>query len=276
MKRGSEEIHLDEPFRTLWAGRDPFVAVEALEGEVFRQLEARKTLRTLVAGRAYFVKIHRGVGWAEIVKNLATLRLPVLGAANEWRAIGRLTGLGVDTMRAVAFAQRGADPSKRHSFIVTEELAPTVSLEDYCRDWPSNAPPVRLKRALIERVAQMARAMHGGGVNHRDFYICHFLLALDPPPTPERLTLSLIDLHRAQLRAKTPRRWRDKDLASLHFSALDIGLTRRDRLRFLRTYFAAPLRDILAREAPLLRRLASKADRLQKRFLRKYAGAPAE
>jgi heptose I phosphotransferase len=41
-----------------------------LQGEVFRELEGRRTLRTEVAGRGYFVKIHRGAGWAEIVKNL--------------------------------------------------------------------------------------------------------------------------------------------------------------------------------------------------------------
>ena len=54
-------LFIDEPFRTLWSGHDPFVAVEALEGEVFRELEARRTLRTEVAGRGYFVKIHRSV-----------------------------------------------------------------------------------------------------------------------------------------------------------------------------------------------------------------------
>jgi len=213
------ELILDEPFRSLWAGQDPFAAVEELRGEVFRELEARRTLRTEVAGRSYFVKIHRGVGWAEIVKNLLCLRLPVLGADNEWRAIRRLERLGVDTMRGVAFGQRGRNPATRHSFIVTEDLAPTVSLEDYCRDWPAHPPPAAMKHALIRRVAGMARRMHQGGVNHRDFYLCHFLLHLDPAPTPEMLKLSLIDLHRAQIREKTPQRWRDKDLAALYFAA---------------------------------------------------------
>lgn len=269
-------VILEEPFRSLWAGRDPFAAVEELQGEVFRELEARRTLRTEVAGRGYFVKIHRGVGWAEIFKNLVSMRLPVLGAGNEWRAIRRLDQLGVDTMRGVAFGQRGGNPATQHSFIVTEDLAPTISLEDYCRDWPVNPPPVALKRALLRRVADMARRMHEGGVNHRDFYICHFLLHLDPAPTPESLKLSLIDLHRAQIREKTPRRWRDKDLAALHFSALDIGLTRRDLFRFLKLYFGRPLRNLLRDEAPLLRRLASEAGRLQDRYLRKYAkGASA-
>ncbi len=272
----SETIsHLDEPFRSLWAGRDPFVAVEALQGEVFRELEARRTLRTEVAGRGYFVKIHRGVGWAEIFKNLCSLRLPVLGAGNEWQAIKRLEQLGVDTMRGVALGQRGGNPATQHSFIVTEELAPTISLEDYCRDWPVTPPPVAMKRALLRRVAEMARRMHQGGVNHRDFYICHFLLHLEPAPTPDNLKLSLIDLHRAQIRAQTPRRWRDKDLASLYFSALNIGLTRRDVLRFLRLYFNRPLGAILSEEAALLGHLTQEAGRLQTRYLRKYAPGAA-
>ncbi len=267
----SASLFLDEPFRSLWQGRDPFEAVEALQGEVFRELEGRRTLRTELGGRAYFVKIHRGVGWREIVKNLLSLRLRVLGARTEWRAIGRLEQLGVATMRAVAFGERGRNPARRHSFIITEALAPTVSLEDFCRDWPAQPPPPALKRALIERVADMARRMHEGGMNHRDFYLCHFLLHTAPAPTANALRLSLIDLHRSQVRPRTPRRWRDKDLAGLYFSTLDIGLTRRDLLRFLRAYFAAPLRDTLRREASLLRRLTQRAEKLHRRYLRKYA-----
>lgn len=264
-------VFLDPAFARLWAGRDPFGAVEALQGQVFRKLEGRRTLRTEVEGRGYFVKIHRGVGWGDIFKNLLSLRLPVLGAGNEWRAIRRLTELGVGTMRAAAYGERGANPARRHSFIVTEELAPTVSLEDFCRDWPQVPPPPRLKRALIARVADMARRMHEGGVNHRDFYLCHFLLHLEPAPAADALRLSLIDLHRSQVRGHTPRRWRDKDLAALYFSALDIGLTRRDKLRFLREYFPGPLRDTLAREARLLGHLESEAARLMERYQRKFA-----
>jgi heptose I phosphotransferase len=264
-------LYLDEPFRSLWSGQDPFVAVEALQGKVFRQLEARRTLRTEVAGRGYFVKIHRGAGWAEIAKNLLRCRLPVLGAQNEWQAVQRLNTCGIDTMRAVAFGCSGRNPARQSSFIVTEELAPTVSLEDYSADWSTQPPELRLKRALIRRVAELARGMHGAGVNHRDFYICHFLVHLEPQPTPERLRLSLIDLHRAQVRAVTPRRWRDKDLAALHFSALGIGLTRNDLLRFVRVYFARPLRQVLRQEASLLDDLQRTAQRLQARYERKLA-----
>ncbi|HEY6612081.1 MAG TPA: lipopolysaccharide core heptose(I) kinase RfaP [Pseudomonas sp.] len=269
-------LMLAEPFKSLWAGRDAFAEVERLEGQVYRELEGRRTLRTEVAGRGYFVKIHRGIGWGEIVKNLLSAKLPVLGAAQEWTAIQRLTAAGVPTMTAVAFGERGRNPAAQHSFIVTEELAPTVSLEDFSRDWRATPPDPRLKRALIRRVAEMLGAMHRAGVNHRDCYICHFLLHTDQPVSANDFRLSVIDLHRAQTRAKVPTRWRNKDLAALYFSALDIGLTRRDLLRFLKAYFQRPLRDILRDEAVLLSWLERKAARLHARYLRKYApGASA-
>lgn len=259
------KLMLAEPFKTLWAGRDAFAEVEGLKGQVYRELEARRTLRTEVDGRGYFVKIHRGIGWGEIVKNLITAKLPVLGAGQEWRALERLHQVGVPTMTAVAYGERGSNPADQHSFIVTEELAPTVSLEDFSIDWVKQPPAPALKRALIAEVARMTGTMHRAGVNHRDCYICHFLLHTDRPITPAELKLSVIDLHRAQTRSKITLRWRNKDLAALYFSALDIGLTRRDKLRFLKGYFQQPLRQILAEEAALLSWLEGKAEKLYAR-----------
>jgi heptose I phosphotransferase len=266
------KLTLAEPFKRLWAGKDPFAEVEALQGQVYRELEGRRTLRTEVQGRGYFVKIHRGIGWGEVFKNLFSAKLPVLGAGQEWAAIKRLHDVGIPTMTAVAYGERGGNPAAQHSFIVTEELAPTVSLEDYCRDWPTQPPAAPAKWALIRRVADMAGNMHRAGVNHRDCYICHFLLHTDRPFDSRDFRLSVIDLHRAQTRSRTPHRWRNKDLAALYFSALDIGLTGRDKLRFLRTYFQRPLRQVLSDEAALLGWLERKAAKLYDRKQR-YGGA---
>jgi heptose I phosphotransferase len=262
------KVILQEPFESLWRGRDPFVEVEKLDGVVYRELENRRTLRTEVNGRGYFVKIHRGIGWGEIAKNLLSAKLPVLGAGQELRAIERLTAAGVPTMTAVAYGERGGDPSAQHSFIITEELAPTISLEDYSLGWTQQPPAPALKRALIGEVARMTGTMHRAGVNHRDLYIAHFLLHTDQAIGPRQFRLSLIDLHRAQIRPRITRRWRDKDLAALYFSVLDIGLTRRDALRFLRGYFQRPLREILRDEARLLAWLEPKARKLYDRKLR--------
>lgn len=258
-------LELRPPFDQLWANQDAFAEVEQLQGQVFRELEGRRTLRTEVRGRGYFVKIHRGIGWREILKNLLSLRLPVLGARNEWRALKRLKTAGVPSMTAVAFGERGSNPASQHSFLITEELAPTISLEDFCLSWPQNPPNSALKWDLIAEVARMTGRMHRSGVNHRDCYICHFLMHTDQSITAHNLRLSLIDLHRAQTRPQTPKRWRNKDLAALHFSALDIGLTQRDYLRFLRGYFQQPLRTILSEQAQLLIWLSRESKRLYAR-----------
>ncbi|WP_341960380.1 lipopolysaccharide core heptose(I) kinase RfaP [Pseudomonas sp. RC10] len=262
------KLILAEPFKSLWAGRDAFEAVEALQGQVYRELENRRTLRTEVDGRGYFVKIHRGIGWGEVAKNLLTAKLPVLGAGKEFDAINRLTEVGVPTMTSVAYGERGSNPAAQHSFIVTEELAPTESMEDVSINWVKQPPEPRMKWAYIAEVARLVGMMHRAGVNHRDCYLCHFLLHTDTPVTPESFKLSVIDLHRAQTRDQITQRWRNKDLAALYFSALDIGLTRRDKMRFLKGYFQQPLRQILAEESALLVWLEAKAEKLYQRKLR--------
>ena len=85
---------------------DPFAKAFALEGEVFRNVKNRRTVRFRWNGKDYFIKMHRGVGWREIFKNLFQLKRPVLGAANEYLAIRKLESLGVDTMKVYAFAER--------------------------------------------------------------------------------------------------------------------------------------------------------------------------
>lgn len=262
-------VKLKEPLATLWRGKDAFEQVKTLQGEVFRELETRRTLRFELAGKSYFLKWHRGTSLKEIVKNLLSLRMPVLGADREWNAIHRLQNLGVDTMYGVGFGEKGLNPLTRTSFIITEDLTPTISLEDYCAKWATTPPDVKVKRMLIERVATMVRKMHAGGINHRDCYICHFLLHLPFTGQKEDLKISVIDLHRAQIRNNVPRRWRDKDLIGLYFSSLNIGLTQRDVWRFLSIYFEQPLKDIFSREGQIIQQANVKANKIRERTIRK-------
>ena len=259
------EDYLREDFAALWAGKDPFAEVDGLSGEVFRAVGGRKTFRFEVNGRGFFAKVHHGVGWREILKNWIVLKKPVLDASNEYQAARLLGSAGVDTLEVAAFGARGANPASRHSFLVTDEIAGAQSLEDYCLNWPEQPPAPPLKWGLIGKVAQIARLMHGNGINHCDFYICHFLL--DGPQQLDAgnvgaVKLHLIDLHRAQKRKRVPHRWLVKDLGGLYYSAMDIGLTRRDVLRFLVWYFEQPLRDILSGNAALLRDIEARADQL--------------
>ena len=115
---------------------------------------------------------------------------------------------------------------------------------------PEKKSELRYKRWLIRRIAEMARTIHQSGANHRDFYLCHFLLqrAYDNGELSiEKSRLYVIDLHRMQIRRETPERWKLKDISGLRFSCLaliDAGvLTQRDLYRFMSTYQGAPLRE---------------------------------
>jgi heptose I phosphotransferase len=244
-------MQLRGDFQAFFHGEDAFDRIINIQGEVFRQQKNRSTLRIVKDGKGYFIKIHRKVGWQEILKNLLSLKWPVLSAENELHAIRRLEELDINTMRVVGSGIRGFAPAWLESFIITEELENTVSLEDFSRNWPSGPPAFSVKTTIIKSVAEVARCLHQNGINHRDFYICHFLIDINSMDTAsgEGPRLYLIDLHRVQLRKHTPQRWRVKDLAGLYFSSMDRGLTRRDVFRFMKIYSGKPLRAILSEDS---------------------------
>lgn len=240
------------------------IAQQAGPEDIFRNKEGRTTLRFVLDSRPYFLKLHLGIGWREIFKNLLQLRLPVTSARNEYEAVRRLTEIGIPTLTVAAYTCEGSNPAHRQSLLVTDELTGTVSLEDFCAEWSTRPPPFPVRSKLIRVLADSARLMHEAGINHRDFYLCHFHLEPDTLDDPQP-RCHLIDLHRAQLRDVTPRRWRIKDLAGLYFSAMDCGLQRRDLLRFLRHCSPGGLRSALGPDARFWQQVDSRARALYRR-----------
>ncbi len=225
--------------RRHWESDKVFQIVAEVRGQTFRALESRRTLRFELDGKGFFLKHHQGVAPSEFVKNFLTLRMPILGAGNEYRAIRKLTSLGIKTPVVAAYGWRGWRPWALESFLVTEALDASVSLEDLCAAWRQSPPAPGLKRHLIAEVARISRVMHGAGVCHRDYYLCHFLLE------PNGGSPVLIDLHRALIKSRLRQRWRVKDVGGLYFSAMDAGLRRSDLLRFIRVYGDKGLRHEL-------------------------------
>lgn len=254
----------------LWLAKDVFTELKALTGETYRKMNNRHTFLVTIAGQSYFVKYHYGVGWREIFKSLKQGRKPILGAINEWQAILKLQELKLSTLSLAGFGQRGRNPAKQESFLLTYALENTISLEDYCASWLQQAPKPRLKWRLIEKVATITKTLHQNGINHRDLYLCHFLLdqslsAKDLIHKP--FGLYLIDLHRTQIRTHTPQRWIIKDLSSLYFSAMHLNLSQTDLMRFLRTYTEARPKFTLLKQKRFWHKVLQKARRLyQKEF----------
>jgi heptose I phosphotransferase len=247
-------------------GKPVFDAIMQLQGQVFRDVPGRKTIRCELDGKAYFIKQHFGVGWGEIFKNLSSLRWPIISAATEWQAIQKLGEVGIPTTPGVAYGWRGLNPASRQSFVVTRDLGDIISLETLCAPWADTPPDPAFKRRLILEVARLARLLHDNGMNHRDFYICHFCLDQPRWQQHNEIYLYLIDLHRVGIRSRIPPVARMKDIAALYFSAMNIGLTRRDIWRFLRAYRAQPLRQTWQEERAFLEQVAARAQRLYVKF----------
>lgn len=262
-------VFLRDDVAVMWRGHDPFRAAQQQGGTIYRDKEGRRTLRFEYQARAYFLKLHQGVGWKEIVKNLAQGRLPVLGAENEYRAIRALEHLQIDTLSIAAYGRRGCNPATQLSFLLTDELQNVESLEDFCARWPQQPPAFALKKKLVERVATITRMLHENGINHRDFYLCHLMLQIDSGPITgpsiDTRRLHVMDLHRAQIRAHVPSRWLIKDLGALYYSALDIGLTQRDVLRFLRAYRQRQLRETFTQETSFWHAVKLRAAKIYQR-----------
>jgi len=252
----------------------------AIPGEVCRRVEGRRTARFERGGRTFYIKCHEGVGWPEILKNLLSLRLPVLGARNEWRAIGRLEALGLPTMRAVAFGEEGWSPASRRSFLVTEAIRGTQDLEQWAGELrlATGARRTRAKRGMICNLARITRTLHGNGINHRDYYLCHLRVAAALEAVPRdtaTLRVYVMDLHRTQIRRRTPTRWVAKDLAGLLYSShcgpARLPLTSRDLIRFLKVYGDGDWRQSLRRDRALWRKVGR---RLCRDYRREFGREP--
>lgn len=256
-------IWLNPAFTEYFFPESLFADMTGQQGEIYRTGQGRVTLRFECNGQGFFLKRHTGIGWKEVFKDLLQGRLPIVGATNEWKALRKLGELSISSLTPVAFGLRGINPAAQYSFLVTKELENTVSLEELVLDWQTRPDFVAIKRQIIRQVAILARRLHRAGINHRDLYICHLHIArtwLDAPTgEPE---ISVIDLHRAQIRQQVPVRWQVKDVASLYFSSMEAAMTKRDYLRFIREYKACELRHTLRHEAGFWAQVQTRADRL--------------
>ena len=250
-----------------------------MPGKAFRDVPGRKTIQVhfnfankgisnkgFGDGKSYFIKQHFGVGWGEIVKNLLTFKAPILGAMTEVHAIQKLDEIGIPTTPLIAYGQQGCNPATMKSFVMTEDLGDIDSLEDICADWQVNPPNAAFKQKIIITMAQLAAKLHGAGLCHRDFYLCHFVLKKDTLIN-ENLKLYLIDLHR-MLQGEPPNSSAVmKDIAGLIFSAKDCGFTGEDWALFKQHYLPQS-DDFWLQAASRAKKLYTKfnSDKFQKRL----------
>ncbi|HQN64198.1 MAG TPA: lipopolysaccharide core heptose(I) kinase RfaP [Methylophilus sp.] len=212
---------------------EPFDALMQLQGKAFRDVPGRKTMQVTIGGKSYFVKQHFGVGWGEILKNLLSLKKPILGAMTEVAAIQKLDATGIPNTPLVAYGQRGCNPATMQSFVLTEDLGDIITAEELSEDWQHK--PAESRQALIQALAELAKRLHQAGLCHRDFYLCHFVVK-KAEFEQGKLDLHLIDLHR-MLQGQSPNgKSVMKDIAGLFFSGLQMGWGAEDLALFKQHY----------------------------------------
>ena len=241
-----------------------FSALSAVEGEVYRRSARRRTSRVVIAGKTYFAKVHEGVGWREIAKNLLSGKRPVLGARHDFEASQRLRARGVAVPGVAAFGERGVNPARRRSFAIHDALDGFCSLEDVGNGWLVDPPSVESKRAVLTEAGRLTAAMHAAGVCHRDYYACH-LMADTAKLANAEAELAVIDLHRAEVHRRLSRRARVRDLGALLYSTSGMPLTERDRLRFAAAYAGTTGAVELRRRGAFWRAVLRRAERLRTR-----------
>jgi UDP-glucose:(heptosyl)LPS alpha-1,3-glucosyltransferase/heptose I phosphotransferase len=226
---------------------DPFDAMMQLQGKAFRDVPGRKTMQVTIGsadkgvggGKSYFVKQHFGVGWGEIFKNLVSFKKPILGAMTEVTAIQKLDEIGIPNTPLVAYGQRGCNPATMQSFVLTEDLGDILTLEEILGGGlePSIHAPSR--PAILKALGELAAKLHGAGLCHRDFYLCHFVVKKSEFEQG-KLNLHLIDLHR-MLQGQSPSgKAVMKDIAGLFFSGLQMGWGAEDLVLFKQYYLSQP------------------------------------
>ena len=254
-----ETIFLNKELESLFLSGDPFEVAGEIKGKIFRKTANRITKEFSFKGNNYFIKLHYGIGWKEIVKNLLKLRMPTIGAFPEWKALKKLKSLGIDCPEPVGFYSKGINPAKSKSFLVTKSLLETISLEEALQKGKFQELNFPIKKRFIEKVALISRNLHKNGINHRDYYLCHFHVDKNMDIEKE---ISLIDLHRAQLRSFVPARWASKDIGGLFHSAMGFKLNERDFYRFIKTYFQCSLKEALETHSRFIQTSRERAFRM--------------
>ena len=188
--------------------------------------------------RSFYLKRHR-------LENLGLRRLLTFFSRSRGRSQGRMEfdnictfrKNGIATVIPVAAGERCHGFFKAESFLITCDFAPFVSIEALFAEKPDfykgRSGKMR-KEKLLTTLAEMARAMHKSGLNHRDFNATHILVHYrQNSNTPQT---ALFDFQRVNRRKIFRFRWIIKSLADLNYTLPDDLFTPDERLYLFKAY----------------------------------------
>jgi hypothetical protein len=207
---------------------------------------------------------------------------PTLLQIKNWLSAGRrgstssfdhvpareLANKGINTPKTIAYGQQWGAVFEKRSFVVTEEIKLSQSLERKLPDYfyeDITDESVRKRRNFILNLAAFVKKFHATGYRHRDLYLCHIFYG-------EKNGFCLIDLARAFKPGLLCERYRIKDIAQLHYSAPAKYFSLADRLRF---YLALSGKSKLEQtDKQVIRKIQTKANRIARHDIKHGRSAP--
>jgi len=236
-----------------------------------REKVNRTIQKVELSGRTFYLKRHRGGSPADAILALIGIRERTSPGLLEFKNNMLLEKKGLPVMKAVGCGQKRRRLSYGESFFMSEEIPSACPLDDYLKR--EFAPPLskeklKQKRKIIVTLGELLRKFHRLGFNHRDLYLCHlFIRPKDGGPA-----LFIIDLQRVQQRKFLRQRWLVKDIAQLNYSSRFEGVTDRDRMRFLRSYFGEKI--LSTAEKKFIRKVIAKTQRMERKIKKRKLKAP--
>ncbi len=176
--------------------------------------------------------------WTALFRPTPALRSYVMGHALRLRCL--------PTPRPLAVWHRHRFGLPREGYLLTEKVADAMDLRAFV-DSLHTLPPADCRaslRRLIDQTAHLLATLHQRRVSHRDLKAANLLVSgASTLDRESNVSLHLIDLVGARRLLKLRRERRAQNLARLNASFLNHpGVTRGDRLRFLRVYLRWGLR----------------------------------
>jgi hypothetical protein len=207
-------------------------------GSTFKKTDIRSVVKIDIGegdtGKSFYLKRHRWP-WRLKIKAIRE-RLKKEDARNEWEKMIVLHSLGFKTMTPVAFGEKRMAGIPCSALTLTETIEGAEKLESYIPrhfTLPLTRGKVLEKRALIGKLASLAREFHGKNLNHQDFYFSHLLIRESDG------AIFIVDIQRVHGADTVSMHDRIKDIAQIAFSSSLSGIfTRSDFMRFIHVYLA--------------------------------------
>jgi len=208
--------------------------------EVLKKGRHRTVYRVRLPDRTVYVKHRCAARPADVVSHL----FRPSDARREWLKAAELSRRGIATVKPVAWQERTCFGLVWESFLVTEAIEPSCSLEEFFQRRLDELPPSSRRHVwlqVIEELARFTAAIHRAGVAHPDFHSGNVLLGTGnltaKGGADDARAIYLIDVPGVRFEKHGPLAWAAsrESLAMLHSGWWE-RTSRSQRLRFWQTY----------------------------------------